>query len=609
MLSGAPRSCLDCLASRYRSSWARAAGGSSIMGGYARGLSCASCPRGQEGPLAGPRPGASAVRAGTQGGAGPARPAAPPPRPPPAVQPGRALPPDRRAAGRQAGPADRAPRGPRRPRHHRRGAGAGHQPRPGRGRPLHPRRADPGGLRPAAVGRHRAVEPAAVAEGLDLGSPPRWPGKMEGHLPGAGGGRGEGRGHPAPVRPRARRTAVKEREAKLTAPPGFDLPELGGPDDAFQAEPQSARRLQTTYYDTADLRLARWGASLRYRPGEGWTVKLPEGHNGALLDRLLEAGAQATEPTPKYLRALNGRERVLGPEVEEPEVDGDATVEALLRHDLASGTLRLFRHEAGVRTGEDPEAVHQARVATRRVRSTLRTFSKLLDEEWTDRLRDDLKWLANLLGEVRDTDVLLERFSEHLAALPAADVKAGPRLLAKLEEQRDHARRRLLGGMAAEKYAVLLDDLVAAAAAPALLPGVDGPAAEIMPPLVARPWKKLRKEVRKAGDDPPDEQLHQIRIRAKRARYAAEAVEPVIGKPAERFADAVADLQDVLGDQHDAVVGEAWLRQAAARAARRDEALVAGLLAAADRAGADAARAAWRPAWKALDRKKLRSWF
>jgi inorganic triphosphatase YgiF len=78
---------------------------------------------------------------------------------------------------------------------------------------------------------------------------------------------------------------VKEREAKLTAPPGFDLPELGGPDDAFQAEPQSARRLQTTYYDTADLRLARWGASLRYRPGEGWTVKLPEGRNGALLVR------------------------------------------------------------------------------------------------------------------------------------------------------------------------------------------------------------------------------------------------------------------------------------------------------------------------------------
>jgi CHAD domain-containing protein len=494
---------------------------------------------------------------------------------------------------------------------------------------------------------------------------------------------------------------MTEREAKLAAPPGFRLPELGGPDDGFKAEPQTARRLRTTYYDTPDLRLARWGASLRHRPGEGWTVKLPEGQEGALLvraehtfpgdgrsppaaalalirpfvrtaklsptvrmhtlrrpvelrdpegtrlaevvddevqvldgrriqarfreleveldeagddgllervvDSLLEAGARAAEPTPKYLRALGGRERALGPEVAQPPVDDGATVETLLRHDLAAGTLRLFRHEAGVRTGEDPEAVHQARVATRRIRSTLRTFSKLLDEEWTDRLRADLKWLANLLGQVRDTDVLLQRFAGHLADLPAADAKAGRRLLARLAGQRDDARRRLLGAMASQKYAVLLDDLVAAAAAPALLPGSDGPAAEAMPALVVKPWKKLRKQVRKAGDDPPDPELHQIRIRAKRARYAAEAVEPVIGKPAEDFADAVADLQDVLGDHQDAVVGEAWLREAAG-AARRDVALVAGELIAAERASAAATRDQWRAVWKAANRKKLRAW-
>ena len=494
---------------------------------------------------------------------------------------------------------------------------------------------------------------------------------------------------------------MTEREAKLAAPPGFQLPELGGPDDGFKAAPQTARRLRTTYYDTADLRLARWGASLRHRPGEGWTVKLPEGQEGALLvraehtfpgdgrrppaealalvrpfvrtarlspsarmrtlrrpvelrdpegsrlaevvddevqvldgrrilarfreleveldqagdtgllervvDRLLEAGAQAAEPTPKYLRALGGRERALGPEVVQPEVDAGASVETLLRHDLAGGTLRLFRHEAGVRTGEDPEAVHQARVATRRIRSTLRTFSKVLDEEWTDRLRADLKWLADLLGEVRDTDVLLERFSGHLAELPAADAKAGRWLLARLAGQRDDARRRLLGAMASQKYLVLLDDLVAAAAAPALLPGADGPAAEVMPALVAKPWKKLRKEVRGAGDDPTDHELHQIRIRAKRARYAAEAVEPVIGKPAGDFADAVAAIQSVLGDHQDAVVGEAWLRGAAG-AGRRDAALVAGMLIAAERASAAGTRNGWRQVWDAANRRKLRAW-
>jgi len=327
-----------------------------------------------------------------------------------------------------------------------------------------------------------------------------------------------------------------------------------------------------------------------------------------VLERLRQAGAETAEPISKYLRALAGRERQLGPELAQPELDQDASVEALLRHDLAAGTTRLFRHEAAVRVGEDPEAVHQARVATRRLRSTLRTFRSLLEPEWTTRLRDELKWLAGLLGAVRDADVLLERLQGHLAALPEADAKAGRRLLAGLEERREADRKRLLAAMGEPRYITLLDDLVAAAGAPQLLPGADRPAAEAMPPLVRKPWKKLRKAVRDAGPDPSDEQLHQIRIRAKRARYAAEAVEPVIGKAAEKFADAAADLQDVLGDQHDAVVGEAWLREAA-RGARRDQAVVAGLLVAAERASAAACRDGWRSVWKALDRKRLRAWF
>src|SRR5919198_4637934 len=73
-----------------------------------------------------------------------------------------------------------------------------------------------------------------------------------------------------------------EREAKLVAPAGFRLPSLGGLDDGFLAEPQPARRYSTTYWDTPDLRLARWGASLRYRDDEGWTVKQPaEGEQAA----------------------------------------------------------------------------------------------------------------------------------------------------------------------------------------------------------------------------------------------------------------------------------------------------------------------------------------
>jgi CHAD domain-containing protein len=495
----------------------------------------------------------------------------------------------------------------------------------------------------------------------------------------------------------------QEREAKLGVPVGYQLPELGGPDDGFLAETKEPRRYRTTYYDTSDLRLARWGASLRHRTDEGWTVKLPGTLEGAMLvrgeftfpgdgrrppdqavdlvrafvrgdqlvpvarlrtvrcpvelrdqtgarlaeivddevqvmegrriaDRFRELEVELFEPAPdglledvlarlrsvgardpeqsgKYQRALRSRAGVMaGPELVVPDPGPDAKVDELLRHDLAGGTLRLFRHEAAVRLGEDAEAVHQARVATRRLRSTLRTFSSLLEPEWTDRLRDELKWLAGLLGAVRDADVLLERLRGDLEQLTEADAGHGPRLLKGLVERRQADRDRLLAAMRSDRYTTLLDDLVAAAAHPALLPGADQPAAAVLPPLVAKPWRKLAKAVGKVGRDAGDEELHQIRIRAKRARYAAEAVAPVVGRPAERFAAAAADLQDVLGDQHDAVVAQDWLRTAAS-AARRGEALVAGLLVAAEQAKAAQLRSTWRSTWKALDRKKLRSWF
>ncbi|CAN5133003.1 hypothetical protein BH20ACT24_BH20ACT24_05030 [soil metagenome] len=77
-----------------------------------------------------------------------------------------------------------------------------------------------------------------------------------------------------------------EREVKLTASPGFRLPDLSGlVPDCTSGQPDT-RRLFTSYFDTSDLRLARWGCSLRYRTGEGWTVKLPAAGEEGVLARL-----------------------------------------------------------------------------------------------------------------------------------------------------------------------------------------------------------------------------------------------------------------------------------------------------------------------------------
>ena len=113
--------------------------------------------------------------------------------------------------------------------------------------------------------------------------------------------------------------------------------------------------------------------------------------------------------------------------------------------------------------------------------------------------------------------------------------------------------------MRSDRYLDLLDRLLAAAR---VVPSSDG-AADLdleLGDLVAGPWKKLRRAVEALGDEPPDVALHAVRIRAKRCRYAAEAVSPAIGKPAKRFAAAVAGVQDVLGEHQDAVVAGQWLR-------------------------------------------------
>ena len=92
-----------------------------------------------------------------------------------------------------------------------------------------------------------------------------------------------------------------------------------------------------------------------------------------------------------------------------PPLDFASTPTDVVRAAIARSTARLLAHDPGVRLGDDPEDVHQARVATRRMRSDLRTFRRVLDEDWDESMRDELKWLGGLLGAVRDTDVLLDR--------------------------------------------------------------------------------------------------------------------------------------------------------------------------------------------------------
>ena len=133
------------------------------------------------------------------------------------------------------------------------------------------------------------------------------------------------------------------------------------------------------------------------------------------------------------------------------------------------------------------------------------------------------------------------------------------------------------------------------------------PARQEAPAIVRGPWRHLSRAVHALGPAPSDEALHEVRIRAKRLRYASEAVSPAVGKPALELARSAADLQGVLGDFHDAIVAEDWLRTGTAGASPA-QALAAGQLIARERDDAAQCRASWHDAWKRLNHKKRRAW-
>jgi CHAD domain-containing protein len=497
---------------------------------------------------------------------------------------------------------------------------------------------------------------------------------------------------------------LKEREVKLGAGPAFHLPELGGVVEGATVTVPETVRMETVYFDTPDLRLSRWGVSLRHRAGEGWTLKLAPSHAqgnapqgyierdelvfqggskrppeaavavvrayvrkaelvpvarlstlrrrvrivdtagarlaevvddevsvrdgrrvaarfreievevlgeqgdgatiAALVSRLRSAGAGAPDPTPKHVRALGPR-AMEPPEVSAQPVGRDATAKDVIRNVLAESVAGLLRHDPMVRTTEDPEEVHQARVATRKLRSHLRTFGPLLDAEWTDTLRTELGWLAMSLGSVRDREVLLERLRLKANSLPPSDTRSALSLLHLLEVEIEALRRKLHADLSSLRYVDLLERLVAASLAPATLPDADQPATAALPALATNPWRRLRSAVRQLPESPTDPELHRIRILAKRARYAAEAVAPVAGSQAEAFARGAAKLQTVLGEHQDSVTAQAWLRGARVSGRR---AFVAGELIAIEHIAANEARDRWPKVWSALDRKQLRGW-
>ena len=288
-------------------------------------------------------------------------------------------------------------------------------------------------------------------------------------------------------------------------------------------------------------------------------------------------------------------------------VDPSATPVDHVRASLDQRLRALLTHEPGTRTGEDIEDLHQMRVAVRRMRATLKAARPLLDAAWSDELRAELGWLGGALGPVRDLDVLLLRLHREIASLPADEQNAGGVLLDALERERTTARAAMLEALTAPRYFGLLERLAETVSAPLPTPAPGDAPQPALVDLVRAEARKLRRAVEKAGDDPPDEVLHALRIRGKRVRYTGELVAPSLagdaaGKQVKRLLSATATLQEVLGDHQDACVAEQRIRGLLAGLdVTPDTVFVAGRLVERETHRAAEKRREWRGAWVLVD--------
>ncbi|WP_410607767.1 CHAD domain-containing protein [Amycolatopsis sp. lyj-109] len=260
----------------------------------------------------------------------------------------------------------------------------------------------------------------------------------------------------------------------------------------------------------------------------------------------------------------------------------------------------LLAHEPGTRSGADPEDLHQMRVALRRMRSVLKLSGDLVGDG-AEPVRAELGWLGQSLGEVRDYDVLIEHLREVIADFEVRDQAPGRRLVSKFVSERASAKRRLTRALSSARYSTLLREVSLLTRAEAV-PPADRPHDLIAG--LAKPHRKLAKAVRALPSDPPDDDLHALRIHGKKLRYAAELAQTSAKKKQvariKTLLKATKDFQTVLGDHQDAVNAAERMRTVL-ESVDGPMGFVAGRIAERELARRAEARATWRASWAAVD--------
>ena len=330
------------------------------------------------------------------------------------------------------------------------------------------------------------------------------------------------------------------------------------------------RRLAEVADDRVEGRAAGEGGTDRQSAWREWEVELVDG-DPALLDAVeehLRASGVARSPVQRKVVQVLG-ERADPPEAP-PRPTWTGPASQVLHARLATLVDTLQRQDVAIRRG-DPEGVHRARIACRRMRTALATFRPLVEREVTDPLRDELRWLGRELAPARDAQVAGDHLLQRLDEQPR-EALVGPvrqRVRRELDSDAKDGLRAARTALESERYLALVDRLVQLASAPPWTAAAHRRARKRLPRRVHKDVTRLLDRLaaaEAATGDGRDEAWHSARKAAKRLRYTAEALEPAAGKPARRLRKAAKQVTTALGARQDTVVAREQLVRLAALA-------------------------------------------
>ncbi len=314
--------------------------------------------------------------------------------------------------------------------------------------------------------------------------------------------------------------------------------EVTGPEAAVDAERAQAK---------SDLWRLLFDVDLQFKPVQMSVIE-PKAGQPEVLELLDE---ETLSPAPPELPA-------------QPGLQADDPIAEAARKVLGFHFQRMVYHEPGTRLGEDVEALHDMRVATRRMRAAFRLFGDYLDMEELAPIVKGLRRTGRVLGAVRDLDVFWLKTQRYLESSPGKSADLDP-LQAVWEAQRARSREEMLAYLESDRYARFKEQFDEFLQAPGAGTQAGEPAAyhlrHVVPTAVYQRLAAVQSfDELVSGSDAPLSRYHQLRIVSKGLRYALEFFQEVLGPEAETLIDEVKALQDHLGDLQDAVVASNLLR-------------------------------------------------